>query len=95
MAFINLGKTTLDLIFFTMCWNPHYTVRFECVFDYSKLLQLKHPDNMVSITVLQKNLEYAYPIDPYSKWGKQILSASPKNPASSILTRLLKIFTGS
>lgn len=48
-------------------WNPNYTVILEKISIHSGAKQSDDPDNLESVAVLKKNLQYAYPDNPYTK----------------------------
>ena len=47
-------------------WNPSYNEIFNTIFSHSGFSKRNIPDEKVGVTILNKNEEFAYPIEPYS-----------------------------
>ncbi|MBX7201602.1 MAG: methyltransferase domain-containing protein [Bacteroidia bacterium] len=50
-------------------WNPSYNVIFNKIFSHSGFSKMHIPDEKVGITILNKNEEFAYPLEPYKRGG--------------------------
>lgn len=48
-------------------WNPAYNEIFNNIFSHSGFSKRHIPDEKVAITILNKNEEFAYPLEPYIK----------------------------
>lgn len=46
-------------------WNPSYNEIFNTIFSYSGFSKRNIPDEKVGVTILNKNEEFAYPMEPY------------------------------
>jgi ubiquinone/menaquinone biosynthesis C-methylase UbiE len=47
-------------------WNPIYSIMLEKVFTHSGAKQIDDPDDRLAVVILKKNLQHAYPDNPYS-----------------------------
>lgn len=48
-------------------WNPSYDEIFNIIFSHSEFSKRNIPDEKVSVTILNKNKEFAFPLEPYKK----------------------------
>jgi ubiquinone/menaquinone biosynthesis C-methylase UbiE len=47
-------------------WNPSYTVASQLIFNHEEMADISVPDERVSVSVLYKNTQYAYPENPFT-----------------------------
>lgn len=69
----NFYKHEVDIYSFKMnysklfSWNPIYNEIFSIVFSHSGFSKRSDPNERVAVTILNKNEEFAYPVDPYGR----------------------------
>jgi len=48
-------------------WNPVYTQMYHESFSHDGTGYSNNPDKRISVDVLRKNMDYAYPLNPYNR----------------------------
>ncbi len=48
-------------------WNPEYSEIYNKVFTHSGINDINNPDERIAVTVLSKNVESAYPLEPFGR----------------------------